>query len=268
MIDTHTHLYMGAYSEPEQASESLAGQLAAVERACAAGVSTMITPNVDLQSIEPMKRLWQAAPEKVRMAMGLHPTEIGEDWRATLSPILEELHGCDKQYVAVGECGIDLYWQPADADAQMQAFDAQLAAAATLGLPVIIHCRDGLDQCLEVLQGHRDVPAVFHSFGGTPDDVERIRRVGDYYFGINGIVTFKNSGLRSTLPSIGMDRLLTETDAPYLAPTPHRGKRNESAMMPLIVDTMALAMGVDAVAMAAATEANALRLFPRLAAER
>jgi len=98
MIDTHTHLYMGAYSEPEQAPESLAGQLAAVERACAAGVGTMITPNVDLQSIEPMKRLWKAAPEKVRMAMGLHPTEIGEDWRATLSPILEELRGCDKQY--------------------------------------------------------------------------------------------------------------------------------------------------------------------------
>ena len=171
MIDTHTHLYMGAYSEPEQAPESLAGQLAAVERACAAGVGTMITPNVDLQSIEPMKRLWKAAPEKVRMAMGLHPTEIGEDWRATLSPILEELRGCDKQYVAVGECGIDLYWQPADSDAQMQAFDAQLAAAATLGLPVIIHCRDGLDQCLEVLQGHRVVPAVFHCFGGTPDDV-------------------------------------------------------------------------------------------------
>lgn len=253
MIDTHTHLYDSAYA-PDGGGE------AAVRRALAAGVSHMIFPNVDLGSIDPMLSLAAKFPGAVSCAMGLHPTELGEYWQAKLKDVLDHLKVPGK-YVAVGEIGIDLHWDASNLAAQMQAFDAQLAAARAHRLPVIIHCREGLDATLEVLQGYGDVPAVFHSFGGTADDVERIRRQGDYFFGINGIVTFKNSGLRDTLPAIGLDRMLLETDAPYLAPVPHRGKRNESALLPLICDHIAASLGTTPAAVDNATTAAASRLF-------
>ena len=143
----------------------------------------------------------------------------------------------------------------------MEVLDTQLGWASELSLPVIIHCREGLAQSLEVLQGHRDVPAVFHCFGGSAEEVDMIRRTGDYYFGIGGIVTFKNSDLRNVLPQIGTERLLTETDSPYLAPVPHRGKRNESAYIPLILNSMAAALGMSPEALEKATEQNANNLF-------
>lgn len=141
----------------------------------------------------------------------------------------------------------------------MDAFEHQLQVARRHRKPVIIHCREGLDQVLEVMQPYGgDVSAVFHSFGGTIADVERIRRVGaDSYFGINGIVTFKNSRLAEVLPAIGADRILTETDSPFLAPTPHRGKRNESAWIPLIVDKIASSLMMDGAEMADITTRNA-----------
>lgn len=235
------------------------GQADAVERALVAGVDMMILPNVDRDSVEPIKALHAIYPHNTAMALGLHPTEVKESWRDDLAAIMA--NHTPGAYKAVGEVGIDLYWDKAFARAQMQAFEQQLAMARAWQLPVIIHCRQGLDQCLEVMQTYKDVPAVFHSFGGTPADVERIRRQADYYFGINGIVTFKNSNLAATLPHIGLDRLLTETDAPFLAPVPHRGKRNESSWIPLIVNKIADALGTTPDAVAAATTANARALF-------
>ncbi len=164
-------------------------------------------------------------------------------------------------YVAVGEVGIDLYWDKTFEAEQMEAFDIQLAAAESFGLPVIIHQREALAQTLEVLSGHKSVRAVFHSFGGSEADVERVRSLGDYYFGINGIVTFKNSGLASVLPHIGLDRILTETDAPYLAPVPYRGKRNESSYIPHIVDKIAASLSAERLDVEAATVANAKTFF-------
>ncbi len=251
MIDTHTHLYDTAFGSAEGACE-------AVDRAVAAGVGMMILPNVDLASIEPLKSLHAARPDVTAMAMGLHPTELGADWRATLDPREAELRRGG--YCAVGEVGIDLYWDKSREREQMLAFDAQLSLAEELSLPVIIHCREGLDRTLEVLQGH-EVRAVFHSFGGTVADAERIMHAGDYYFGINGIVTFKNSGLKATLPALPADRILTETDSPYLAPVPYRGKRNESSYIPLIADAIAEATGRQAADVAALTAANARTLF-------
>lgn len=143
----------------------------------------------------------------------------------------------------------------------MQAFDRQLSVASELGLPVIIHCREGLDRVLEVMQGHRGVGAVFHSFGGTVGDVERICSVGDYYFGINGIVTFKNSTLRDVLPAIPRERILTETDAPFLAPVPFRGKRNESAMIAYVVEAVAHSLSITPREADILTAANARRFF-------
>ncbi|MDE5804658.1 MAG: TatD family hydrolase [Paramuribaculum sp.] len=254
LIDTHTHLYL-----PEFDIDG--GGEAAVRRALDAGVEHMIFPNVDLTSIEPMRLLHAKFPESTSMAMGLHPTEVGESWRDDLAQVEEELRSHRHDYVAVGEIGIDLYWDKTFAEQQMQVLERQMLWAQEMNLPVIIHCREGLDQTLEVLQGFGSSRGVMHSFGGTPEDVERIRSVVDYHFGINGIVTFKNSKLRDTLPAITLDRLLLETDSPYLAPVPHRGKRNESAYIVATASVVAQALGVAPQDVAAATSANARGLF-------
>lgn len=252
---------MAEYAAEGQADGSYDGQRAAVQRAIDAGVEMMLLPNVDCDSIEPIKTLHALCPDSTAMAMGLHPTEVKESWRDDLDRILAELNSAPAAYKAIGEAGVDLYWDKQYENLQMQVFDRQLAEASRLGLPVIIHCREALPQTLEVLQGHPGVSAVFHSFGGSNADVDMIRRYGDYYFGINGIVTFKNSKLRETLPHIGPDRLLTETDAPFLAPTPHRGKRNESSLMPLILNTMAEALGIAPDEFDSLSTANAKHLF-------
>ncbi|WP_245206986.1 TatD family hydrolase [Barnesiella sp. WM24] len=221
IVDTHTHLYLPEFESPS----------AAVERAIGAGVGHMVFPNVDLSTIEPMLALHKLYPDNTSVAMGLHPTEVGDDWESVLARIESEFDSTCK-FVAVGEIGIDLYWDKTYRLQQREVFRRQVNWAADRGLPVIIHCREGLDDVLDVLSSVERLPTgVFHSFGGSVADVERIRSIGDFYFGINGIVTFKNSSLRDVLPAIGIDRLFLETDSPYLAPVPHRGKRNESAFI-------------------------------------
>jgi hydrolase, tatD family len=254
LIDTHTHLYLPEFDGDE-------GSLATVRRAVDAGVGKMIFPNVDLTTVEPMKQLHRAAPDVTYMAMGFHPTEVNERWRDSLAQIRSELDTAPSDYVAIGEIGIDLYWDKTFADGQMQALEAQMQWAREFGLPVILHCREGLDPMLEVLQEFPDVRGVMHSFGGTVQDVERIRRVGDYYFGINGIVTFKNSRLHEVLPAIGLERMLLETDSPYLAPVPHRGKRNESSYIVHTVARIAQSLMLTDEKVADVTTANARILF-------
>jgi len=252
MIDTHTHLYLPDFEEG-------GGGEAAVGRAIEAGVDRLIFPNVDLGTIAPMKALAAKFPENISMAMGFHPTEVKESWADDVAVCMAHL--AEGGYVAVGEVGIDLYWDKTYAEEQMRAFDSQVAKAEEMELPVIIHCREGLDRALEVLQGHKQARAVFHSFGGTCADVDRIRRVGDYFFGINGVVTFKNCKVRDTLPEITLDRLLLETDSPYLAPVPNRGKRNESAYLPLVAAHIADCLGLATEKVGEATARNATDFF-------
>lgn len=254
LIDTHTHLYLPDFNEDGSDGRD------AVRRAIDAGVSHMIFPNVDLTTIEPMESLANLFRQNVSVAMGLHPTEVGEDWREVLAQIIEHTD-CSRRYVAIGEVGIDLYWDKTFEDQQMMAFEIQARKAADLGLPIIIHCRNGLEQTLEVLQNIDGISGVFHSFGGTATDVERIRKTCDFYFGINGIVTFKNSKLKDTLPAIGIDRLLLETDSPYLAPVPYRGKRNESSYLTLIAECIAHILGIALDDLATETTQNAVSLF-------
>lgn len=254
IIDTHTHLYLPEFDGDE-------GSLATVRRAVDAGVGKMIFPNVDLTTVEPMKQLHRAAPDVTYMAMGFHPTEVNERWRDSLAQIRAELDAAPSDYVAIGEIGMDLYWDRTYADEQMQALEVQMQWARERDLPVILHCREGLDQMLEVLQEFPAARGVMHSFGGTIQDVERIRRVGDYYFGINGIVTFKNSVLHEVLPAIGPERMLVETDSPYLAPVPHRGKRNESAYIVHTVARIAQSLMLTDEKVADVTTANARILF-------
>lgn len=253
MIDTHTHIYM-----PESFPEECAD---AVDRAVAAGVQTMILPAVDRESASEVAALHASCPARTRTAMGLHPTEVGEDWQKELEDIIEILTPTSP--VAIGEVGIDLYWDASNLQLQKDAFIAQLQLAKTLDLPVIIHCRDGLDVCLECLMQVDSLPKlVFHSFTGSPDDVRRIRQICDPYFGINGVVTFKNSGsLPDAVKEIGLDRLLLETDSPYLAPVPKRGRRNESAYLTFINSKIAEILNLSTDEIDRATTRNAKDLF-------
>ena len=253
-IDTHTHLYL-----PEFDSD----RSEVMTRAINAGVTQMILPNVDCTTITPMLRLHEKYPDITHMAMGLHPTEVGERWHEDIDTIAAQFKAND--FVAVGEVGIDLYWDKTYITQQMDAFEMQVGWAIDLGLPVIIHCREGLDSTLEILDGFKGrVKGVFHSFGGNADDVERIRQRGDFYFGINGIVTFKNSKVRDVLPVIGPDRILLETDAPYLAPVPYRGKRNETAYIVKTAEVIADSLSLNTEDIAEITSDNAKNLFSRM----
>lgn len=253
LVDTHTHLYLPEFEEDRQE---------VVTRAVEAGVGKMILPNVDLTTIEPMKKLRGDYPDIFSMAIGLHPTEVNSNWREALDVIKRELDSSPGDYSAIGEIGIDLYWDKTFRKEQMDALKEQLLMAAERDLPVIIHCREGLDEILEVIQSlPKKVRGVFHSFGGSSEEVTRIRNCGDFFFGINGISTFKNSKLRQVLPAIGLERILLETDSPYLAPVPFRGKRNESAYIVKVAQLIADVFGTDLTTVAEKTTENAKKLF-------
>ncbi|MDE7345267.1 MAG: TatD family hydrolase [Muribaculaceae bacterium] len=262
MIDTHTHLYMDSFSKDDPD-----GCAAAVDRAVDSGVELMVLPAVDRESAAEVATLHAARPERTRTAMGLHPTEVGEDWREELDDIVAILASTEP--VAIGEVGIDLYWDDSNLSLQKDAFIAQILLAEKLGLPVIIHCREGVEVCCECIEAARAgtssgslPPLVFHSFTGSPEDVGRIRKVCDPYFGINGVVTFKNSGrLPEAVREIGLDRLLLETDSPYLAPVPKRGRRNESSYLTYINSKIAEILGLSPEEIDEATTRNAKAFF-------
>lgn len=253
MIDSHSHLYLEEFDNDRDA---------AVSRAKSAGLKRLILPNVDSDTIVRMEDMHSKYPSFTEMAMGLHPTSVTDDWKHILADMEKMFHEGGK-FVAVGEVGIDLYWDATFKEQQIAAFDRQLHWAETFNLPVIIHCRNGLDEILSVFAGYEgSLPqCVFHSFGGNAADIDRIRRYGDFYFGINGIVTFKNSDLRSVLPVIGLERILLETDCPYLTPVPYRGRRNESSYIPYIAGKIAEEFKISTEEVSKATDHNASSFF-------
>lgn len=254
LVDTHTHIYF-----PE-----LAGREEMVRRAIEAGVEHMIFPGVDSSTIEPARQLHELFPDNTSLAFGLHPTEVKKDTMdAELEAVEEALRDVGNACVAVGEIGVDLHWDTTTLDEQQQAFERQCKLAVQLELPVIIHSRDAFDETFEVLDSLTEKPAmVFHSFSGGETEVRHIlKSYRDAYFGINGVVTFKNSTLKNVVPLIPDDRLLVETDAPYLAPVPKRGLTNESAF---VVHTAAFLAGLKNMTfseLSALTTENAKRLF-------
>lgn len=256
LTDTHTHLYLEDFLEDTSAD----GCYDVTQRAIDTGVSHMIFPNVNVSTIEPMKSLAAQFPDNIRMAMGLHPTEIAlETLDHDLAYVAAELE--KGGYVAVGEVGIDLYWDKTFECQQMHILDLQLNWAERYGLPVILHCRDGLDQMLEVLQSHKNLSFVFHSFAGTVNDVEHILSNYNAVFGINGIVTFKRNSVIDILPAVWPENIVLETDSPYLAPVPYRGRRNESAFIVATAASVALTLGSNIECVARNTSRNSLRIF-------
>ena len=255
LVDSHTHLYFEDYQPSKEA---------AVERAIEAGVVHMVLPGVDSSVIEPMKTLHKKFPENTSIGIGLHPCDVKpENFEWEIATIDAELESNKSEYSAVGEVGMDLYWDKTLPDLQQQVFDHYLRLADRLNLPVIIHSRDAFDQTMEVIAGLDNVPEmVFHSFSGTTETVEKILRdFPNVYFGINGIVTFKNSRLKDVLQVIPDNQLLLETDSPYLAPVPKRGMVNESAYLIHTADFVAREKGMTADTLADLTTKNAARLF-------
>ncbi len=252
MIDSHSHIYCREFNEDRDL---------AIARAKAAGVQHIILPNENLESVQYVVATRDAYPGYISIALGLHPEDVEEGYEqqlAAMRPLLDEHNP-----VAVGEIGIDLYWDKTWREQQMAALDTQLHWCKELGLPFIMHCRDALDEILSVMDnfGEPLPQGVFHSFTGTPQEVEEVRKRGDFYFGVNGIVTFKKSDVKDILPVVGLDRLLLETDSPYLAPVPHRGKRNESAFVPHVCHFIAQHLGINDEKIEAATTRNAISLF-------
>ncbi len=258
LIDTHCHLNFESYDEDRDA---------VVARALEAGVTTVIIPAIDLDSCQAVIDLSRQYPG-VYAAVGIHPTSTAD---FTLDKIdrLAQLAAAAK-IVAVGEIGLDYYWDDSPPALQRQAFEAQLELAARLALPVIIHNRDAGDDVMDMLEAWvagglpeslKDRPGVLHSFSAPAEIAERALGAG-FCLGFTGPITFKNADeLRRVASSVPLDRILVETDGPFLTPTPYRGRRNEPAYVPYIVERLAALHQVTPQAMAEATTANAIRLF-------
>lgn len=250
--DTHTHLYLPEFDADRQAI---------MERAISAGITRFYLPNIDLSSIEPMLGLVNEYPGFCFPMMGLHPCSIHEmNWRAELSKAGELLFSGN--FCAVGEVGIDLYWNQKTLDIQREALKIQCQWALEISRPVSIHSRNATRECIEIIRPYaeRGLRGVFHCFSGSKDEADEIINFG-FYLGIGGVLTFKNSGLKDLLPDISPESLLLETDAPYLAPSPHRGKRNESAFIPIIAASLASLYNTDIKQIEEITTRNALNLF-------
>lgn len=231
-IDTHTHLYSEEFDEDRDES---------IKRAHAHGILSFILPGIDSDSIEPMERLHQQYPDVTFMMAGLHPSYVKPDtYKEELAIVAKQLEDNLASYVAVGEIGIDLHWDKTTLEIQKEAFRTQIQWAKKYDLPIVIHCRKGFDEIFEILdqEAGEDLRGVFHCFGGTLDQAERALRLG-MKLGIGGVVTFKNAKLAKVVQQLPLDALVLETDAPYLAPMPYRGKRNESSYIPHIAEKIA-----------------------------
>ncbi len=253
LIDTHSHIYDEAFSE--DISE-------VIERAKENGVQKILLPNIDADSISKMHQLVTAYPDYCVPMMGLHPTSVTENYPKELALCKEWLLKPDYKYCAIGEIGIDLYWDKTHKKEQQQAFRTQIEWALELNLPIVIHAREAFNEIFEILEEFRttNLKGVFHSFTGNIEQASHAIELG-FLLGINGIVTFKNAGLEKTIAQVPLDKLMVETDAPYLAPVPRRGKRNESAFVIYTAQKLADIYNVSLQQVAEVTNKNAKMLF-------
>ncbi len=255
MIDTHAHIY---------AEEFDADKHEMILRAKQAGVSHIVMPNVDSESLPRMLALESEYPAYCFAAIGLHPTSVNAGFEAELAIVEQQLTA--RQFVAIGEIGIDLYWDKTFLNEQKIAFTRQLHWAIKYNLPVIIHVRDSFDEVFELLDAfdNKSLTGVFHSFTGNIDQAQKILSYGGFKIGINGIVTFKNSGLANVVKQIGIENIVVETDAPYLTPTPYRGKRNESAYVAFVVDKISEIFNIEKTKVDSILTRNALEIFKNI----
>lgn len=252
LIDTHNHLYLEEF-DPEQD--------ALVDAALKSGIDTLLLPNVDLTTIERMHDLCDRFPYFAYPMMGLHPTSVDEHYADTLKKT--ESYLGKRPYCGIGEIGIDLYWDKTYLKEQKIVFEEQLKWSIDLDLPVAIHTREAYPEVLESIHkvGAEKLKGVFHSFTGTNTDLEEIKKLKKFKLGINGVITFKNSKLSETILSTDINSIVLETDAPYLAPAPYRGKRNEPVYIWKTAEKVADTYGITLDETVEITRKNALDLF-------
>jgi TatD DNase family protein len=250
-IDTHAHLY---------ADQFKADQDAMIARALEAQVERLYLPNIDHTSIDGMLALEEKYPHNCFATMGLHPCSVGKDFEKELYVV--ETWLAKRSFKAIGEMGTDLHWDKTYFEQQKEAFIIQANWAKKYNLPLIIHCRKSTYETIALLKEVQDgtLRGIFHCFGGSWEEAQEIIKLG-FLMGIGGVVTYKNSGLQNVLPKIDMQHLVLETDAPYLTPEPHRGKRNESSYIPIIAQRLADIKQIPLVEVMQKTTENALQLF-------
>ncbi|MGY3571108.1 TatD family hydrolase [Vibrio paucivorans] len=251
MIDTHAHIYATEFDQDRDQ---------VVQRALEQGIENILLPNIDLDSIQPMLATEAAYPEVCRSMMGLHPCYVDANVKDTLATIHSWF---DKHnFIAVGEIGIDLYWDKTYKAEQEMAFVTQLNWAKEMNLPVVIHTRDSIEETLTLLKGEQDgsLSGVFHCFGGSIEEAKTINDLG-FHLGLGGVSTFKNGGMDKVIPHLNLDYVILETDCPYLAPVPHRGKRNEPAYTSLVAQRVADLRELSLEQVDQFTTANARALF-------
>jgi len=250
-IDSHAHIYLDKFKD--DLSD-------VIERAVEKGVSKIFMPNIDHTSIDNMLEVEHNFPKNCFSMMGLHPCSVNKNFEKELYQVEDWLN--KKDFCAIGEIGTDLYWDKSFWQQQQEAFKIQVNWAKERKLPIVIHCRESIDETIEMVEELKDdrLSGVFHCFTGSVEQARRIEALG-FYLGLGGVSTFKNGGMDQVIPDIDINRIVLETDSPYLAPVPHRGKRNEPSYIPDIAKKIASykQLGLDEVA--EVTTANSLKLF-------
>ena len=253
-IDTHAHLYHKQFDSDRRDM---------LRRAADNGVTRLYLPNIDHDSIDAMHALCDAHPDLCYPMMGLHPCHVTADARKDLAEVERLL--ANGRYYAVGEIGIDLYWDKTLLVQQQEAFRTQVRWAKELALPIVIHSRDSFDEVFAIVEEENDdtLRGIFHCFTGTSEQARMIISLGGFKMGIGGVITYPKSGLSQTMKEVGAEQCVLETDAPYLSPVPHRGKRNESSYIPVIAQALAIATERTLDDIARITTANAEQIFAK-----
>ena len=260
LIDTHSHLFVEEFE---------ADRPEVMQRAREAGITHIVMPNIDMASVEPMLQVCAEYPDLCYPTIGLHPTEVKEDYRQVLAQMKTMLdasvHGeaSHAPFIAIGEVGLDLYWDKTFKMEQLSALEEQIGWALEYDLPIIIHSREAFPELYALFAHYKDsaLRGVFHSFTGTADEAHALLEFPGFMLGINGVATFKKSTLPEALCGVPLSRLVVETDSPYLAPTPYRGKRNESAYVARVVEKLAEVYQCSAEQVAAQVYETSERLF-------
>ena len=253
LIDSHSHLFLEEFSDdlPQ-----------VMERARQAGVSRIYMPNIDSTTIESMLSVCADYPDFCYPMIGLHPTSVNESYRQELSIVRERLEA-PNNFVAIGEIGLDLYWDKTFLNEQLYVFEKQIEWALEYKLPIVVHSREAFDYIYKVMEPYKKTPltGIFHSFTGTSEEAAKLLEFEGFMLGINGVVTFKKSTLPETLTTVPLERIVLETDSPYLAPVPNRGKRNESANVKDTLMKVAEIYQITPEHVAEVTSVNALKVF-------
>lgn len=251
LTDTHTHLY---YETDEEKLALL------MQRCLDHKVERLFLPNVDVASIAKIDSLVKKYPKNCFAMAGLHPCDVKEDYELMLDEICESI--TDREIYAIGEIGIDLHWDKTTLDIQRIAFKEQIKWAKDLDLPIVIHCREAFDEIFEVLEEEKgkDLRGILHCFTGNAEQAQQAIDLG-FYLGIGGVVTYKNGGLDEVLKTVPLSKIVLETDSPYLAPVPFRGKTNESSYLVYVAEKVAEIYNISVAEVASVTTANSISIF-------